>query len=34
MMLSQVSQEIRVLIQEDEQQIYFQNSGNGLFSRI
>ena len=29
LMLAQVSQEIRVLISEDEQQIYFQNIGNG-----
>lgn len=29
MMLAQVSQEIRALIHEDEQQIYFQNIGNG-----
>jgi hypothetical protein len=29
MMLAQVSQEIRVLIHEDEQQIHFQNIGNG-----
>ena len=29
MMLSQVSQEVRVLIHEDEQLIYFQNIGNG-----
>jgi hypothetical protein len=29
MMLAQASQEIRVLIHEDEQQIYFQNIGNG-----
>jgi hypothetical protein len=29
LMLAQVSQEIRLLISEDEQQIYFQNIGNG-----